>query len=481
MFGNFVSALGKGRDKIFGAMGGPRGADDDMPGGGMGMLPDDSSDVELPPSRPQAQTWRPPMAPDQGFRGVLSSEVNKTRPVGPMATPTAPPAMGAGAPQSMASTLDRRGVALPSLRGETAGPQEWSEKNEKRYDKMGEYLKGIPGAGSDDPISKARYDYNVAGLKRDGEGRLTDKTDRGGWKGFLQNAGLGAIQGLASGQGLGGAVGGALTGGAAGLIAPQMARDARFSMLKEPQMMRDEGRAAQQMQRQRQMNQDARQARIDAAADVRNQQDTRIRGIDEQLKQKQLDTFGQDKYTSTTWGSMNTRTGQPGYVKPATPSKDTNSYQYTDRGIMNRGTGDFKERWEPGSDKPMTREEAMAQVQDEDDGKSFQEIGEESWQGRREGELKSKLSPRDYGIIAGTVTDAEPSEVSAAYQRMNQIDAAGRASTISGSRNKATGRANAKRAGNRPAGPSASPGGNSSTTRSRSSLADRFRDIDLTP
>jgi hypothetical protein len=88
-----------------------------------------------------------------------------------------------------------------------------------------------------DPIEKARLDAVYgAGV------RLPPK--RGFWD-TLKTAGVGALQGMASGGGIGGAIGGALAGGITSAISPEAGRDYRFDILQRPKMERQQDRQAQ--------------------------------------------------------------------------------------------------------------------------------------------------------------------------------------------------------------------------------------------
>ena len=82
--------------------------------------------------------------------------------------------------------LDRSGVPLPELRGETGGPRDWSPEEEQHYDQMSKYMKGLPGAQGRDPVSQAETDYMIGGMKRDDEGRLKPEFKRD-WKQVLGN------------------------------------------------------------------------------------------------------------------------------------------------------------------------------------------------------------------------------------------------------------------------------------------------------
>lgn len=107
-----------------------------------------------------------------------------------------------------------------------------------------------------DPIEKARLDAVYGGGMQADIGL---KPKRGFWD-TLKTAGVGAIQGLASGGGLGGALGGALSAGIIGAVDPEAGRNFRFNTLQRPQM-------EQQQDRQAQMSKQV-QALIKSGADI---------------------------------------------------------------------------------------------------------------------------------------------------------------------------------------------------------------------
>lgn len=92
-----------------------------------------------------------------------------------------------------------------------------------------------------DPISQAQ---EQAGMR----------SKRGFWD-ILKTAGVGALQGLSSGQGLGGAIGGALAGGTIAAISPRRGGEYRFNMMERPRMEEEMNRRMQQEQFRRQQEQ----------------------------------------------------------------------------------------------------------------------------------------------------------------------------------------------------------------------------------
>lgn len=92
-----------------------------------------------------------------------------------------------------------------------------------------------------DPISQAQ---EQAGMR----------SKRGFWD-ILKTAGVGALQGLSSGQGLGGALGGALAGGTIAAISPERGGEYRFNMMERPRMEEEMNRRMQQEQFRRQQEQ----------------------------------------------------------------------------------------------------------------------------------------------------------------------------------------------------------------------------------
>lgn len=122
------------------------------------------------------------------------------------------------------------GVPIPALRGTGGSPMPY------------------------DPVEKAKYEYATQEAKTarpiDPDNPETfyqpRKTKRSFWD-TLKTAGVGALQGLASGGGIGGAIGGALAGGIGSAISPEMGRAYRFNTLQRPQM---EGALQRQMQQE---------------------------------------------------------------------------------------------------------------------------------------------------------------------------------------------------------------------------------------
>lgn len=86
-----------------------------------------------------------------------------------------------------------------------------------------------------DPIAKARGDYIAPGRDIIGEELATPRRS---FKQTLKTAGLGALQGLATG-GIGGAIGGALGGAILGTASPRAARGYEFEMTQRPRIEED--------------------------------------------------------------------------------------------------------------------------------------------------------------------------------------------------------------------------------------------------
>jgi len=129
-------------------------------------------------------------------------------------------------------------------------------------------IPSIPGTGGGprpyDPIEKARYESAMSGAKtakpidpNNPETFYQPQREKRGFWNTLRSAGVGALQGLASGQGLGGALGGAIAGGVIGGINPMVGRAMQFDAFERPRMEQDMIRQTQldQLQRQRQMEQ----------------------------------------------------------------------------------------------------------------------------------------------------------------------------------------------------------------------------------
>lgn len=87
---------------------------------------------------------------------------------------------------------------------------------------------------SRDPIQRAREEAIYGGRM---QADLDIKPKRGFWD-IMKTAGVGALQGMATG-GLGGAIGGALAGGIGSAISPEAGRGYRFDVMQRPRMEAD--------------------------------------------------------------------------------------------------------------------------------------------------------------------------------------------------------------------------------------------------
>ena len=106
---------------------------------------------------------------------------------------------------------------------------------------------------SNDPIEKARDEAIYGGQM---QAELGIKPKRGFWD-IMKTAGVGALQGMATGGGLGGAIGGALAGGIGSAISPEAGRGYRFDVMQRPRMEADIARqmAYDKFGREQQMGQ----------------------------------------------------------------------------------------------------------------------------------------------------------------------------------------------------------------------------------
>lgn len=135
----------------------------------------------------------------------------------PISDAAAPPAI-AGAVDALAPKmdLDRRNLPIPALPGHPGGPTPY------------------------DPVAAAKYDYTMAGAKRDAEGNLIPMSEGGGfkrgWAPSLAAALAGAARGYATTGDVGGAIGGAAAGGAGSLISPQSGREFVFDTMYKPEI-----------------------------------------------------------------------------------------------------------------------------------------------------------------------------------------------------------------------------------------------------
>lgn len=193
------------------------------------------SDTPQMPQNPSS----PPFVPNQGRSASQipqtpqrSRQPQVTRPNPKQVPDYLPPQRQQNIPGTPLPAYDDSGVGvpIPALRGTGGSPMPY------------------------DPIEKAKYEYATQEAKT---ARPIDpnnpetfyqprKTKRSFWD-TLKTAGVGALQGLASGGGIGGAIGGALAGGIGSAISPEMGRAYRFNTLQRPQM---EGAMQRQMQQE---------------------------------------------------------------------------------------------------------------------------------------------------------------------------------------------------------------------------------------
>lgn len=425
------------------------------------------------------EPWRPPMAgPGAEWRSPVAPPDDRPRMV-PPAQPSGVPGGPMMNPSGPAPNLSRQGVPLPQLPTEGGGPQDWSEENQARYDKASGRMAKLPGAGATDPIGRARFEHQMGGMKKDDDGRLTGEVSRGGMKQFGLNLLHGALKGMGSGGGPMGALGGAMTGAAAGALDPSRARDVDFEARKAPGIERDMRTAEMSRQRQRQIDQDA-------IAQQKAKTDEQMSQADILLKQAQAAKAGRDEFADAPWGTYNRSTGRMGEARPPvqTQARPQGVARYPE-GIYDRDNRTWVERFDPS--KPMTRDEAMAAVEEEDMAPPSQ-IAADSLAGRLDALKQTKLTPREAALVSNIdVPDAEEDERVRAMRRWEGIQAEELKRIQRETDEKAKGKARSKMVESRgrssgsakPAGTSANPAG--SGTRSRSALASRYGDVDLTP
>jgi hypothetical protein len=211
-------------------------------------------------------------------------------------------------------------------------------------------------------------------------------------KSGLLNAAKGALQGLATGGGLGAALGGAVGGGAFGAINPRGAQDADFNQRVKPKIL------------ERFAYEDAETAaRIQAAKAAGDQAMTRaqLENINSQIQSRTAgDEMARAKDEREARRPMIVSPGQVGY-DPRTREK---TFEV------------------PATPKPPTQAELGTEPTS---GKSYEEIAEESYQGKGgDAYVLSRLPTHVQQIIQkGTVTvngkelAASPEELSAAQRQ----------------------------------------------------------------
>lgn len=162
------------------------------------------------------------------------------------------------------------------------------------------------------PLDAAKFDYVMAGAKRDAEGNLLTKEQGGGfkrdWKQSIGNAlrgGALAMQQNPQG-GLAAFAGGALAGGLGTAINPQAGREFVFDVSHAP-------RIQQQMQRQRQEEAQARQTVMD---ELRRREIEARAGMREAEEEERRRKLKLPRIGEATWGTFDTDTGQPIWRRP---------------------------------------------------------------------------------------------------------------------------------------------------------------------
>jgi len=210
-------------------------------------------------------------------------------------------------------------------------------------------------------------------------------------KSGLLNALKGGLAGLASGGGLGAALGGAVGGGAFGAITPRGAQDMDFEQRVKPKIL----------DRFRYEDQDtaARMAGAKAAGEQAMTQ-AQLENINSQIQSRSAgDELSRAKDQREANRPMILSQGQAGFD----PKSQRKVFEV------------------PAAPKAPTQAELGIEPTS---GKSYEEISEESYQGRGgDAYVLSKMSPRDQQLIQkGTVTingveqGAEPSEIAQAQR-----------------------------------------------------------------
>ena len=246
-----------------------RGAGDILGTGILARAGGDNSPRQMPEN-----FSTPPFVPNQG----QSRQSRPTRPNPKQIPEYMPPQTQQNIPGTPLPAYDDSGVGvpIPSLRGMGGSPTPY------------------------DPIEKAKYEYATQKAKTarpiDPENPETfyqpRETKRGFWD-TLKTAGVGALQGLASGGGIGGAIGGALAGGVGSAISPEMGRAYRFNALQRPQMEDQLQRQFQQQLYQREMERQDLELGKTRAETARVQRETELMpgryGAEAQERQSRMD------------------------------------------------------------------------------------------------------------------------------------------------------------------------------------------------
>jgi len=170
--------------------------------GGLPDLPISRRDLPIPALTP------PPSSAE------LHSPLPSLRPAPRLSVaPGAPSTSPAMEARGLAPTMDfdRRNLPLPSLPGHPGGPISYN------------------------PVDAAKYDYTMAGARRDAEGNLTGGFKRD-WKQSALSTLAGAARGYATTGDIGGLIGGAAAGGAGSLISPPAGREFNFDTLYRPEL-----------------------------------------------------------------------------------------------------------------------------------------------------------------------------------------------------------------------------------------------------
>ena len=206
--------------------------------------PASGSQARQMPGSDQMRT--PPFVPTGGNTALPPSSVfmGNNAPQIPPATP--PPTLPARPPASPVAPATPVSVAPPVQ--PTAGPELNQYTLANRPQMMSLPQQPLPPSNisamappasarpqSRDPIQRARNEAIYGGEL---QAQIGMKPKRGFWD-IVKTAGVGALQGMATGGGLGGAIGGALAGGITSAIDPATGRAYRFDVMQRPGMEAD--------------------------------------------------------------------------------------------------------------------------------------------------------------------------------------------------------------------------------------------------
>lgn len=240
----------------------------------------------------------------------------------------------------------------------------------------------------DNPLLAARYDYMSQHQGDDGK----FKRD---WKNALQNALLGASEGIkAAGGNPWGALSGAVAGGAGTIINPQAGREFTWDAAMAPKVAGQIADTQKQQDRNRAIEMDALRKR-GIEGDL--ERDAAMAKLREAQANRPYPKVG-----DASWGTYNLETGEPIFQRPQGQSSVAapRRYRVGDSLVDESGNVLFQGQGKP--EKPISLTEAEAE-ESANEG-DVESIAQDSLQGRLDS-LRQRLTPQERRIVSGEADD----------------------------------------------------------------------------